>query len=89
MFKSPPCNAARLSVYCQDVSVNQRLVISRIDARHWELARSTRTACVTNMETRTRQRGMPRIAYAKRGGRGWGLTPLTPALVSHSLEIGP
>ena len=28
------------SVYCQDVSVNQRLVISRVDARHWELARA-------------------------------------------------
>ena len=33
----------QLSVYCQDVSVNQRLVISRIDSRHWELARSTWT----------------------------------------------
>jgi len=33
----------QLSVYCQDVSVTQRLVISRIDARHWELARSTWT----------------------------------------------
>ena len=30
----------RLCVYCQDVSVNQRLVISRIDSRHWELARA-------------------------------------------------
>ena len=30
----------QLSVYCQDVSVNQRLVISRVDARHWELARA-------------------------------------------------
>ena len=30
----------QVSVYCQDVSVNQRLVISRVDARHWELARS-------------------------------------------------
>lgn len=30
----------QLCVYCQDVSVNQRLVISRVDARHWELARA-------------------------------------------------
>ena len=30
----------QVSVYCQDVSVNQRLVISRVDARHWELARA-------------------------------------------------
>ena len=30
----------QLSVYCQDVGVNQRLVISRVDARHWELARA-------------------------------------------------
>lgn len=33
----------QLSVYCQDVSVNQRPVISRVDARHWEPARSTWT----------------------------------------------
>lgn len=33
----------QLSVYCQDVSVNQRLVISRADARHWEIARSAWT----------------------------------------------
>ena len=30
----------QVSVYCQDVSVNQRLVISRVDAHHWDLARS-------------------------------------------------
>ena len=33
----------QVSVYCQDVSVNQRPVISRIDSRRWELARSTWT----------------------------------------------
>ena len=35
-----PLQRGQLSVYCQDVSVNHRLVISRVDARHWELARA-------------------------------------------------